>query len=99
MEQEDRIQRVKKMTQLYRQSRQATDGLLEALEQYRAAEEGYQQLAEYYFGPQWLADVDADRAGLLPQELNRGILTEDTLWDLVTDRQRLRQVLAGQIEV
>ena len=44
-------------------------------------------LADYYFSPLWLADYAADEAGLLPPELKRGVLAEDTLYNLLTDDQ------------
>lgn len=39
-------------------------------------------LEDYYFGPLWREDHAADEAGLLPRELKRGVLAQDTLWDL-----------------
>ena len=42
-------------------------------------------LEEYYFSPQWLEDYTADEAGLLPPGLSRGVLAEDTIYNLITD--------------
>ena len=42
-------------------------------------------LAEYYFGPLWRQDFEADEAGLLPPGLKRGVLAEDTLYNLLTE--------------
>lgn len=43
------------------------------------------ELREYYFGGQWLQDYQADERGELPPELKRGILSQDGLWNLLTD--------------
>lgn len=43
------------------------------------------QLDVYYSGPLWRMDYEADEKGLLPRELNRGVLSEDGIWNLLTD--------------
>lgn len=42
-------------------------------------------LLSYYTGGQWLADYDADCRGELPPDLKRGVLSEDGLWNLLTE--------------
>ena len=42
-------------------------------------------LEAYYTGGQWLRDYALDEQGLLPRDLKRGILSQDTLYDLLTD--------------
>ena len=39
-------------------------------------------LLRYYSGGMWMRDYEADEAGLLPADLKRGILAEDTLYNL-----------------
>lgn len=46
-------------------------------------EEIRQRLADYYFGPLWREDYEADEAGLLPKDLKRGVLSQDALYDLL----------------
>lgn len=43
------------------------------------------QLDVYYSGPLWRMDYEADEKGLLPRDLNRGVLSEDSIWNLLTD--------------
>ena len=43
------------------------------------------QLDVYYSGPLWRMDYEADEKGLLPRDLNRGVLSEDGVWNLLTD--------------
>lgn len=47
--------------------------------------EDLRELQAYYEGPDWLADFDAESDGVFPQELKRGILAEDTIYDLLTE--------------
>ena len=40
-------------------------------------------LTEYYEGGQWLKDYEADEQGLIPKDLKRGILGQDTLYNFL----------------
>ena len=42
-----------------------------------------QELTEYYENGQWMADYEADEAGLLPHDLKRGVLSEDGVYNLL----------------
>lgn len=43
------------------------------------------ELMDYYFGGQWLQDYQADERGELPEGLKRGVLSEDGVWNLLTE--------------
>ena len=43
------------------------------------------ELLEYYEGGQWLLDFQADERGELPKELKRGVLSEDGIWNLLSE--------------
>lgn len=42
-------------------------------------------LKEYYEGGQWLEDFRADERGELPPDMKRGVLSEDGLWNLLSE--------------
>ena len=66
------------------------EGLMEQAERARSAEEARETLREleaYYTGPLWMEDFAADEAGLLPEGLKRGVLSEDGI-DHLLDRFR-----------
>ena len=42
-------------------------------------------LENYYFGPIWMADYKADENNLIPPGLKRGVLSEDTLYNLLCE--------------
>lgn len=77
----ERIDRIKNMELVLNQSitllQQAEDGM-EALEQ---ALPLIRQLDEYYSSPLWMQDYQADEKGLIPQDLPRGVLSEDGIYN------------------
>ena len=44
----------------------------------------------YYNSPQWRKDFEADEAGKLPKGLKRSVLSEDGIYDLLSDYQCLK---------
>jgi len=46
-----------------------------------------QTLTRYYESGEWLRDYELDEQGLLPKDLKRGVLAQDTVYDLL-DRIR-----------
>ena len=42
-------------------------------------------LVDYYEGGQWMADYRLDERGLLPSWLKRGVLSEDGVYDLLSE--------------
>jgi hypothetical protein len=42
-----------------------------------------EELSDYYGSPAWKRDFAADEAGLLPNNLKRGVLSEDGIYDLL----------------
>ena len=50
-----------------------------------ALQQALVQLNAYYESGQWLRDYELDEQGLLPRELKRGVLAQDTLFDLLSD--------------
>ena len=69
------------------------------LDKYEAALEDIAKLDEYYNGNEWRQDFADDEAGLLPTGLKRGVLSEDAVWNLLSDHRDLKvrmQKLTGQ---
>ncbi len=90
---QERIQRVARMEEIYNKSCEAVAVLLQAAENYLAVETSLQELAAYYQSPLWLEDFDAERAAAFPKDMKRGILTEDAVYDLLTDVYRMKKLL------
>ena len=56
-----------------------------ALDKYENAQEAITALMGYYGSDVWRQDLADDEAGLLPDGLKRGVLSEDGIWNLLTD--------------
>ena len=44
-----------------------------------------QRLVQYYEGGQWLRDYELDEKGFLPNDLKRGVLSEDAVYNFLTN--------------
>ena len=51
-------------------------------------EEQLQTLVAYYDSGEWLHDYELDEQGLLPPDLKRGVLSQDAVYDFLTDLRR-----------
>ncbi len=72
---------------------EATARLSAACKQWREALEDSRILEEYYQGGDWMEDYEADERGELPDDLIRGVLSEDAVYDYISDRQELAKEL------
>jgi len=45
----------------------------------------FDELIAYYTSPLWIQDLEDDRAGKLPPDLKRGVLSEDAVYNLLCD--------------
>lgn len=88
------VERITKMENTLNEANAAVEALSTALECYAALLPRLKELEEYYQSPLWMQDYDDDHAGKLPQELCRGVLTEDAVFDLLGDNDRLQKALA-----
>ncbi|MDE6455747.1 MAG: DUF4298 domain-containing protein [Dysosmobacter sp.] len=85
----DQIERITRMENILNEARAAMSGLEEALDRYGAVREGLAELEAYYSGGEWMKDFEDDSAGKLPQDLRRGVLSEDAVYSLLGDRDVL----------
>ncbi len=60
----------------------ALNEMLDFIEAHRA---DYRALIEYYYSDQRNQDLADDEKGLIPESLHRGVLSEDSICDLMTD--------------
>jgi hypothetical protein len=91
MKQDDeQIKRITYMEKLLNESVAAVEALDNAIEGYKAVQGKIEELKNYYESGLWMEDFDADREGKIPKSLPRGVLTEDAIYDLLTDNMRLK---------
>ena len=62
----------------------------ESLRAYREFQPKLRELAEYYAGEDWRRDFEDDEAGRLPEGLKRGVLSEDGVYDVLSENRELQ---------
>ena len=83
------IERITYMEQILDEATAAVSSLSEVLEKYSAVQDKLQELVAYYSSEQWRQDFDDDSAGKISQNLKRGVLSEDAVYNLLADVTRL----------
>ena len=86
----EQIARIRHMEQLFDLAKEAMEEVMMSLETYEKAQEAIAVLSEYYGSKEWKQDYADDEAGLLPKDLKRGVLSEDGLWNLLSDWQEAK---------
>ncbi len=79
------IERIQKMEAYFDEVVEALKKDSAILEKDASVKEKLQILIAYYENGQWLADYESDERGELPAELKRGILSQDGLYNLLSE--------------
>ena len=83
------IERIKWMEQRFNNALAAIkDGSADSLE---VIEKDVAELSKYYGSELWKLDFAADEAGNLPPDLKRGVLSEDGIWNLLSDYRDIQK--------
>lgn len=77
------IERITDMEQRFNRVDEALRALEIAMDTIISLEDDILELDAYYSGDEWKADFRSDELGLLPQDLKRGVLSEDAIWNLL----------------
>ena len=96
------VDRIKRMEKCLDESKKAIEKMEKALKEYEKAQGSYKKLCDYYGSAKWLEDYEADEKGKLPKSLKRGVLSEDGVYDLITENHkltvRLLKIITGNVE-
>ena len=87
------IARIRQMERRLDKALAAVKRLTAALDKYEAVQEDIAVLDEYYGSELWRQDLADDEAGRLPEGLKRGVLSEDGIWNLLSDSKELNERL------
>ena len=68
---------------------QSVRALEDALNLSQDFRDNYKALKKYMDSGKWLKDYEVDEKGGLPQDLKRGVLSQDGLYDLLQDASGL----------
>ena len=83
------IERIKWMEQRFNNALAAIKDDSAAL--LKAIKEDVAELSKYYGSELWKLDFAADEAGNLPPDLKRGVLSEDGIWNLLSDYRDIQK--------
>ena len=99
----NQIDRVRKMEGLLNEATEVIDKISEKVEtnqipadiinEFNMIQDKIATLQNYYEGKEWMEDYDADCENLFPPCLNRGVLSEDAIYDLLVDNDLLKEEL------
>ena len=85
----EQIERIQHFEMLLDRVTPVLGNLKEALDAFDGIQEDVQELSAYYEGEAWREDFEADEAGKLPRDLKRGVLSEDGIYDVLSDHYAL----------
>ena len=60
-----------------------------ALSDFRSIQQKIEELEAYYTGKKWMKDYEDYEAGKIPKDLPCGVLSEDAVYDLLTQNRDL----------
>ncbi len=87
------IDRIRYMETLFDEVRPVIERMQETLDEYDAVQDKIDLLAGYMSGGSWLRDFEDDAAGRVPADVKRGVLSEDGLYDTLSqDAEVLRRM-------
>lgn len=89
----DQIQRITRMERNLNEVSAAIRELSAAAQRYAQVQDQLRELSDYYGSPQWFRDYDDDRAGKLPMDLPRGVLSEDGVYNMLLERNNTLETL------
>ncbi|MBQ1307624.1 MAG: DUF4298 domain-containing protein [Erysipelotrichaceae bacterium] len=83
------IKRIQEMEKLLNECRKVLDDCDKALSDFRSIQQKIGKLEAYYTGRKWIKDYEDYEAGKIPKDLPCGVLSEDAVYDLLTENRDL----------
>ena len=80
---QEAINRIRRMEACFDRLQSIADEDAETLREDVVSREMLQTLTQYYESGQWLQDYELDEKGMLPQDMKRGILAQDAVYDFL----------------
>lgn len=85
----EQIKRIEQMEVYLDKGEAQVEQLLQLVENFATTQEELTQLFDYYGSEQWFEDKEASDNYQLPPELKCGILSEDAIYNLMTEHRAL----------
>ncbi len=88
------IERIKYFECLLDRTSAAAERFEAALKEFEAVQPLAAELAAYYGSKKWRRDFEDDEAGKFPENLKRGVLSEDAVYDALAENDRLCSMIS-----
>lgn len=88
---QNQIERIREMELRMERVAKTVEELMTALSHFKALNDDLEVLDQYYGSDEWKQDLAADEAGRLPRDLKRGVLSEDGLWNLLSEAREMNK--------
>ena len=89
----EQIERIRKMEEIMDRVQNAVKQCQDALQNVADVEDEIDELNTYYMDGAWREDYEADEKGKIPKDLKRGVISQDTLFDLLEETDRLQNAI------
>ncbi|ROV54415.1 DUF4298 domain-containing protein [Neisseria chenwenguii] len=86
---EQRLNQIRQMEQTLNDATELMAKIEQLQEEWKNQQPHIQALLDYYFQGDWRADYEAFDNGNIPQGMSCGVLSEDAVFNLISDQQRL----------
>ena len=91
----EQIRRIREMEAILNRAGETMKELLPALDKLEALLPEIRRLIDYYESDAWWEDFRDEEEGNLPKDLKRGVLSEDGIYDLLTDYVSAMEAMAA----
>ncbi|MBQ6493074.1 MAG: DUF4298 domain-containing protein [Erysipelotrichaceae bacterium] len=81
--------RIEQMEKLFDEAESSVSEMKKCLDRYIRTQKKIAELEDYYSSGKWRRDYEDDEKGKLPQDLKRGVLSQDGLYDLLNENDEL----------
>ncbi len=85
----EQIERIKHFEMLLDRVAPVLENLEDTLDAFEGIQDDVKELSAYYESDEWRDDFEADEAGKLPADLKRGVLSEDGIYEVLSDHYAL----------
>ena len=93
MNNQDAVERIQEMEEILDRASKVLKDLEANIAEFEALQSEIKKLEKYYTGKKWKSDFKLDEDGKLPQDLKRGVLSEDGICGLLERYKELKEKL------
>ena len=86
---EKRLENITKMENILNRTDELISEMEKLLEKWEQNQQDFNELMNYYIGEERWKDLEDDRLKIIPQDLPRGVLSEDAVFNIYGNRKDL----------